>query len=188
MGRPSGLLLWQLDGVAERSGLRSEATLGAKGATAVRSDPKRKSPVRKADDGAAIAAAAAELQDELDRALLDALMECERQSTRLRDLYEDLLPSLDDDLIESLRRGFARIEDDQSAIGEAMGDITALKDRIKRRKREIDEATDETERALLESLLISDLLEKNLLILKALLLARESLARIERSRQRLTTI
>ena len=177
-----------LDGVAERSGLRSEATLGAKGATAVRSDPKRKPPVRKADDGAAIATAAAELQDELDKALLDALMECERQSTRLRDLFEDLLPSLDDDLIEHVRRGFGRIRDDQSAIGEAIEDIIALKDRVKRRKREIDATTDETERALLESLLISDLLEKNLLILKVLLLACETLARIERLRQRLNTI
>jgi hypothetical protein len=154
----------------------------------VRSDPKRETPVRKDDDAATIAAEAAALQNELDKAMLDALLELERQSSRLRDLYDDQSPFLDDDLIDSIRRGFARMESDQEDIGEAIGDIIALKDRIKRRKREIDEATDETRRALLESLLISDLLEKNLLILKTLIKAREALALIERLRRRLTTI
>jgi uncharacterized membrane protein YccC len=154
----------------------------------VRSDPTRETPVRKDDDAAAIAAEAAALQDELDKAMLDALLELERQSSRLRDLYDDQSPFLDDDLIDSIRRGFARMESDQEDIGEAIGDIIALKDRIKRRKREIDEATDETRRALLESLFISDLLEKNLLILKTLIKAREALALIERLWRRLTTI
>jgi hypothetical protein len=154
----------------------------------VRSDPTRETPVRKDDDAATIAAEAAALQDELDKAMLDALLELERQSSRLRDLYDDQSPFLDDDLIDSIRRGFARMESDQEDIGEAIGDIIALKDRIKRRKREIDEATDETRRALLESLFISDLLEKNLLILKTLIKAREALALIERLWRRLTTI
>lgn len=147
----------------------------------------RESVARKADDGAEIATQAAELQKELDKALIDALKELARQSERLVEIYTSMLP-VDNDLEEIMTRGFARMEADEAEIGKGIDQILALKKRIREHEREIDETTDDKRRAALESLRLSDLLEKNLLILEITLRAREALKLIARLMRRLTTI
>ena len=139
------------------------------------------------EQAATVAEQAADLQKELDQTLLETLIEMDRLSREVWEILR-MMPLLDEDDRRAAFDALGEAEVLSYIIGDMMERIFSLKERIRTRERQIEGTTNRETRALLESLRLSDILDKNLLILEAILKLRDGLRKLERAKERMTTV
>lgn len=123
---------------------------------------------------------ALELQGEMDRTLLQLLIEIDRRSRRVSDDFLALMHVFDEDTVQAIYRELSLADATAIIIEGNIERILSLKVRIQTRETEIRNAPDDTTRKLLEALRLSDILDKNLLILETILALREEITEIDR--------
>lgn len=120
------------------------------------------------------------LQGEMDLTMLELLIEVDRKTNRVAEDFLALLHVFYEDTVQAILEELSGADATAIIIQGQVERILSLKGRIEARKNEIRNAPDDLTRALLEGQQLSDILDKNLLILQTILALREALAELDR--------
>lgn len=120
------------------------------------------------------------LQGEMDLTMLELLIEVDSKTNRVAEDFLALMHVFYEDTVQAILEELSGADATAIIIQGQVERILSLKGRLEARKNEIRNAPDDLTRALLEGQQLSDILDKNLLILQTILALREALAELDR--------